>query len=556
MRSVGIDIGSFAVKMVSVIEDRNKGLVLESYQEKILTSLLPADQNLEIIEFLRTEVKKFSGQKTRFTCSFRQDQCIVRIKEVGLKDRLKILKTLPFELEDDIPFHLSETLVDARVLKYQEADTEVLAVAAKRDLVKAVHNLMLDSGIQVDFITPEGMALGNLLGAYAPTAIPEVKSQNLSSELLESEGVKKSIRAELVIHMGYTQTLVGLFEKKQLIDIRSVQWGAKDMVMAIEKKYAITRLEAEKQFMSTAFILTSNQGAHVDQVLYSEVLVSELKKLVQELRLTILEFKAQHHAEMESVKITGGGSRIQNLTAFLTQHLELAVNRLHPFQGVKGVRFEENQKEEAVFALAYGLALEGLRKSVQPAVSLLRGDLLPKKDLVGNFINQWGLTAGVFLLLYIGFSFYASTKLEESLQLSEFAKDQVESHFAETTNTPKKRAKISAVNNYIRDQKKEIEQSKKVMNLLGIGSALDVFKNVSAAMPKPVGLEVKIFKVQDTKVLIEGFAQNPADIERVGRSLKGFAKKQKVDSKRSQLQAISGKVSFAFEFETERNMVR
>ena len=111
MKSVGIDIGSYCIKVVEV-NSSSKGFQLVHFYTHQLTLKPNTDTHFEVIDFIRGLVPKYDVNQTQFVIGVRQDKVAVRQKTFPFIDRNKIAKTLPLELEDEIPFSIDNAVFD------------------------------------------------------------------------------------------------------------------------------------------------------------------------------------------------------------------------------------------------------------------------------------------------------------------------------------------------------------------------------------------------------------------------------------------------------------
>ena len=77
-------------------------------------------------------------------------------------ERRKILQSLPFELEDVVPFNQSDTIFDCRVIRQKEKSSDVLAFAVPKKYIQEVLMLCEDAGLSPDIVSLDGIALSNL----------------------------------------------------------------------------------------------------------------------------------------------------------------------------------------------------------------------------------------------------------------------------------------------------------------------------------------------------------------------------------------------------------
>lgn len=335
MKSIGIDIGSSSLKIVQV-QSTNKGVQVLSYAEHHL-GLNPAhDPELEILELLQNLSLQIDPAQTKVTLAVRQDRVSVRLKTFPFKDRLKIVKSLPFELEEDLPFSTETAIYDAKTCWHQGPSAEVLACATPKHRLSELLGRVQSSGLPITQITAEGIAFSNCFEAW-DQAIPEAGPQHISL----NEEAPPPRRLKLMIQIGHSHCLVNAFDENRLVGSRSILWGMQNVAESISRKYELPLVDAMNEVRTKAFILTSKEGASYDQIVFSDTILNSFKELGKELRLSMLEFETELGGKVLSADLTGGGAGVINLGAYLTQCLEVPVNR-SSFLNQFSTSFESN----------------------------------------------------------------------------------------------------------------------------------------------------------------------------------------------------------------------
>ncbi len=552
MRSIGIDIGTFSVK-VCVVDSTKKGLFLERLSERVLISSNPFDRDLEVIEFLRAELAQEDPLQTKFVGSVPQDAVSVHTKIFPFKDRIKIFRSLPFELEEDTPFNPDETVFDGRMVRFEAAQSEVLACACPKETVKRYIKLLNDSGVTPQLLTPEGMALSNHFERWSEP-IPVVPAIHDPTQPTELPVPPRNCQA--VLNIGHTKTLLLILEETTLVDIRSISWGGENIAKVIQEKYNISYSEALKQLQGNSFILTTHDGATPDQIYFSGLIAGAVNELVRELRLLMMEIQATANVQILSMAMTGGVSRLQNLGPYLTQGLEVPVNKYSMLNEYPNTQFERTPWNDAIAGTAIGLAIEGLRKPRNPAVSFLRGEFAVQSHALKNFVDAWGTTlkfAGIaVLLLYVYASFRESAALSMAEEADVVMKDQAQS----LAKLKGSKASEVGIEKFISQKRKMIKELRDVESYIGMNSALEVLKKVNDAAPgrATLRMEVRKLSIKDTNVHMEGFVSSQQETEMLKQSLSSLAKDLKVRSVPVQFSLPPGKIGFGFEFTVDRNV--
>lgn len=552
MRSVGIDIGSYSVK-VCVVNSTKKGLFLEQFSEKVLISANPFDRNLEVIEFLRKEFADLDPAQTRFIASVPQDLVSVHTKIFPFKDRIKIFKSLPFELEEDTPFNPEETIFDGRMVRVEATQSEVLACACPKETIKQYVQLMTDSGISPSLLTPEGLAFANHFEKWLEPVpvVPVIDDPSIPSEI-----PKPPRSCQAVLNIGHTHTTLLILEDTKLVDVRSLSWGGETVAKNIQEKYNISYTEALKQLQANAFILTTTEGADPDQIYFSNLIAGSVNELIRELRLVLMEIQASSNVTILSFKMTGGTSRIQNLAPYLTQGLEAPVNKFSVLDQFPNTAFEKTPKVDSIIATSIGLAIEGLRKPRNPAVSFLRGEFVIQTHALQNFVDTWGATlkfAGIMvLMLYI----YASVRESTALTMAEKADEVMKEQALSLAKLKGAKASEAGIEKFISQKRKTIKELKDLESFVAMNSALEVMKKVNDAAPgrATLRMEVRQFSVKDGKVRMEGYVSNMKETKILQDTLVSLTTDRKINSVPVTFTVPSGKIPFGFEFTVDRNV--
>lgn len=552
MRSVGIDVGSYSVK-VCVVNSTKKGLFIEQFNERILISSNPFDRNLEVIEFLRSEFSNLDPLQTRYVASIPQDLVSIHTKVFPFKDRLKIFRSLPFELEEDTPFNPEDTVFDGRIVRVETTQSEVLACACPKDTVKQYLQLMNDSGINLNLLTPEGLALANHFENWSEP-VPVVAT--IDDPSIPSEIPKPPRTCQAILNIGHTKTTLLVLDNGKLVDVRSISWGGDNIARAIQEKYSIAYSEALKQLQANSFILMSNDGATPDQMYFSNLISGVVNEMIRELRLVLMEIQASANVNILSFAITGGTSRIQNLAPYLTQGLELPVNRYPVLEHFPNIYIDKNPRTDSIIATAIGLAIEGLRKPRNPAVSFLRGEFAIQSHALKNFVDAWGTTLKFAGLLVLIFYVYANVRDSAALSMVEQADDVMKQQAESLARLKGSKASETGIERFISQKRKMIKELRDLENYVAMNSALDVLKKVNDAAPgrTTVRMEVRNFSVKDGNVRMEGYVSTANDSTMLQNTLKGLAAGGKINTVPARISVPAGKIPFAFEFNVDRNV--
>lgn len=550
MKSLGIDIGSSSIKIVEV-QSTSKGFQVSQFFEHPLNVMPGADQELEIIEFLRDFTSHYDPSQTRFILGLRQDRVAIRNKFFPFNDRIKISKSLAFELEEDIPFSSDNAVFDAKIVRSIGGGAEVLACAAPKIHVQNCLQRAQDAGIDPFLISAEGTAFANILEKWneAPPA--------LMAPALSLEEENRPVRhVQLVINMGHMRTLVTAFEGNSLVAVRSILWGGKNIAEAIAQKYEIPFLEAMKELQTKAFILTNKQGATFDQVTFSDTIAKSVRELARDLQLSILELKSEFNAHINSIGLTGGVSQIQNIGPFLTQILEVPVNRMSSLDLIPNVLFERSVSNGAKAGVALGLAIEGFKKPRNPPVNFMRGEFAKENHQMKVFWEKWAHTTKILAAAVVVLFVYTSLRETFSMSLSDRTQEVLKSQAKAVAGLKGRSATESGIRKYIRENKKRAADLKTLASVANMNSALDIVKKINDAAPpkSALTLDVVQLQVQDNQVSMQGYVNSAQEMTLLQQALSNITSDGQVRAQKTTLSPLPGRTAFSFNFNVDRGI--
>jgi len=467
---------------------------------------------------------------------------------------MKIFKSLAFELEEEIPFSGENSIFDAKIIRTIGPTAEVLACAAPKHHIRTLLQLCSDANIQPALISTEGSAFANIYEKWneAPPSHPATDTTLLG----EQEKSERSVH--LTLNMGHTRTLVCAFEGNSLIGVRTIFWGAKNIADAVSKKYEIPYLDAMREVEHKAFILTNKQGATFDQITFSETISKSVRELVRDLQLSILEFKSELNAVITQIGLTGGSSAIKNLGPFLTQQLELPVNKVYPLDMIPNVLFEKGPKTDTTFGLALGIAIEGLKKPRNPAINFLRGEFAKQNNLARNLWEKWGPTFKTATAALVVFFIYSMMRESFSINLADRAEEALKTQAKNVAKLSGKQATEANIKKYIRENKKRASDLKTLANVATMNSALDILKKINDATPakNAITLDVKGVHVRDSEVSIEGYVKSPNELNILQQALSNLTADGKITNGAVSLAPQAGKTAFSFNFKIDRGITK
>ncbi len=550
MRSIGIDIGSLGIK-VAEVELSGRSLILRDYVEIPFSLDVSMDKRIEAIDALRKIASHFDPHTTRYMVGISQDRVSIRHKIFPFRERVKIVKSLPFELEDEIPFDQDKAMFDAKILKTQGSQSELLAVATPKKYIEDILQLLSDAGIDPEIISTEGFAFTNL---FTPWWIPPQESALTHGDEILSEGDNLKKSAEIYLQMGHAKTLMVVVQDMVPIEIRSIPIGGLDSVKAIQKTYEISYAEALKGLQEKGFVLTKNDGATKDQITFSNTIQRALQPLTFEIKKTILELESKYQLSIQAVHLLGGMSNLINIGAYITQKLGVMSNPYNHLNDSIKIYANHTAELQKNSALAIGLAIEGLKKPKAPAINFRKGEFSKSGAAGAGFIQKWKTTfqyVGVALALFFVFAYMREMF---ATQLSEKSSEALKTVARSPSVGLKGSVRQQQIEQFIREKKKEVNDYQKLSELKTINSPLEVMNKLSRSLPdrNRFPVDIRQLSVRNELVSMQGEVSTKDQLTTLKNAVRAISIDKKVLDQPVSIESKTGRMTFSLSFKVDR----
>ncbi|MCB0415908.1 MAG: pilus assembly protein PilM [Bdellovibrionales bacterium] len=539
MKIIGIDIGSYKIKIVEIHPNSSGGEVTH-YEEHKLSQDPNKDRQIEILDFLRNYEETQDLDGVHYIVGANPFQVAHRKLSFPFKERHSILKSLAIELEDNIPFSIDNAVFDAKVLKYTQEGAEVFASACPLSVVESILEELQNCKIEPHILSSQTLALTNLLEDWQALP-PDVKNIPTTPKPME-----------VILNIGHKYTSALVYRDKILTDVRSFHWGGEKLIQAITLKYKITLPEAYTNLQKNSFLLIQNEEATEEQISYSDLLKNEIDKFAHELLLIFLELKSQHQVEIGKIYTTGKVSSIKNFNPYLTQKLEVATGPLS--FNPKSIQLSTDHFDAQSGAVALGLAIEGLKKPRNPATNFLKGEYARQNSQFKYFKEKWGKSLAYLMLVIVTLTIGGIIRDNLSTQMIDEAQDTLKNQAKSVANIKGARGFQSKIKKYINDQKKLEKLNELQANVDKVNSAMDILGQLANITPtgKSSGINIKLFDLVDETLTIEGIANKSFSLTNFENSLKSLSINKKVIKKSTQIAPTTTHKPFAFQLKVKR----
>ena len=343
MHVLAIDVGSYSVKYISSFVDKRKVNHVEM-SEIILNDFMSDHPDLIILDAQATIVQEIidstARPDTRVIFQTENEMLTTRFLTLPVKSKKKAELMLPFQLEEDIPFALSEIHYGHRM-----------------EPAKTQHYALISLLRGTDFDTfynafKEKHALPNILTSE-PSVVENYFNQNAIAGPF------------CILDIGHKTTKAYFFYNSRLIVTHVSYIGGHEINEMIAQTYKIDLDEAIIYKHQNAFLLTSNQYDEVDQAQkdFATAMDKTLSPLILDFNRWKIGLKVNHGLSIEHIFITGGTSNIKNISNYLTAKWDTKVVLLETFDKIECEKIDLNPKNKSKFALANMMSIGMKRKN-------------------------------------------------------------------------------------------------------------------------------------------------------------------------------------------------
>jgi type IV pilus assembly protein PilM len=340
-RTVGLDIGSSAVKLVEVL-DASEGYLLNNFsliplERGILAEGAIMDSNVLCDKIRR--LFKTSGCKTKkVVVSLSGHKVIARKAAFQAVEEEELRQLINDEAGNYLPFdNVQDVSFDFQILGESEGSPgqmDVVLVAAKKDIVQSYVEVLEKAGLKPVIMDVDSFSLESMYEA--------------NYDFEESDVV-------VLVNIGASMTNINVVKRGGSIFTRDISMGGHYITESIQEKLRLTFDEAERIKIESPGMDVSGGSLRVDPLDHAEPLFAEIERSID-------YFRSTHGGEyIKEVILSGGSAKINGIDEALTQRLNIETKIARPFQnlGFNKKLFNPAYLEEIgpVAAIGVGLAL-------------------------------------------------------------------------------------------------------------------------------------------------------------------------------------------------------
>ena len=376
---VGIDVGSYEIK-ASLFEgslgryafQKNLSCIVADGEEPLIVRQSMAKKKL--IEMLPKDSRCFTA--------YPAEGLSIKSLSLPFDDQTKVEQTLPFYIEDQIPFDIEDVVLANRIVNIAEGETELFLSVVPKEKLSAFLERNKEMGIDAEILPVDADVLSNSSHAHY----------------------------EVILDIGHTRTLCVLCLEGKAILIRVLSQGISSIAAQLTTLFP---MKSPVSYLQQTELMAPNVLVEEDEEDTStpdSLIVHELQKWSTAIRQLLISFEDQLDIEIQQVQICGGGSRIDGIEEYL--HVDLGVP-------VYQMTSSENNEELNHFGLSYWIGQCAIGNTHGRELNLRTGDFSYKGNLERlGVLLRGGILASV-ILLGLGFAWFGMQYYQLSEELNQ-----------------------------------------------------------------------------------------------------------------------------------------
>jgi len=483
-RILGIDIGSYSVKIAELVRSFRSFEFVAFYERRIIENeLLSKDESIALA--IQSLIDDNNLQWDVVCCGFPSQYVTSRLLTFPFSNRKKISQTIAFEIENYVPFKIEDIVYDYTVLSSTKDFSKVMALYTPKKEVAKTLSALDGVGVDPHHLCVEGVEMVNLV--------------NLG--MVPPEG------AFAIVDIGHEKTSISIFSGKQLGYVRTISIAGKAITEAIANKLEVPVEEAEKLKIEMGQ-MPSVDDEVVDDLTKQVIgaIKEVMKELMLHLRQTIFSYRESENIPIEGIYLCGGTSRLIGLDNYISEFLKQNVTYLN-CTDFHFSRLEHAEAHRHVIPQALALALREVAGPGLPDVNFRRGEFafLGNVEQLGGGLRRFAVIGGFVIFLgLLNFSFKYYTLKQK---LDKIRDDGAELVLQALPDTPKRAIDTTtAALSILKGKRTEIsDRIQTLNNALGF-SPLDVLKEISEIMPPrdEVTIDVRDMSINQDRVTFSG----------------------------------------------------
>ncbi len=414
------------------------------------------------------------------------DMLITRRVSVPFRDRAKIEKVLPYEVEPLVPFPLQELEICYHILEQDRNRSDLLVYTLQKGILDQRSDLFADAGIPLQMIGVSSLSAANALFA-----------------------TKEIEKGKTILHLHVLPdfAILSIYRTGVLQHFMNLTWGGRDLT---NKLTSITGLNADTLPERLSSLTPTEEEEIVRALAGGETVLAA--KIRKECDLFLIQSQT---GMPDTLYVTGSTVGLPLLAPLLEKALSVRTEAPDPLPTLKHSLPEETPRTSLLAPLGMAYMLTG-KDSLDCAfrrqkTSFISSILASKQELRYALIIVAFLVLGFFADFFVG------------IQAKEYHYHRIQQEmrhlFQETFPD------VDNVVNELEQMKlkmKDLEKQNEIFkNVFGEKpSSLDVLNELSVRVPPDIELSITDFSIDEKSIRFVGWTDTFESVNKIEQELK------------------------------------
>lgn len=513
-RVIGLDIGSYSVKAVEIV-NTFKSYEISNFYENVIPQIEELPPDIVIPACMEQLFNENHLEADRIITAMPGQYISSRVMSFNFSDPRKVQAAVVSEIEDCVPFNLDDMIMDHQILGTMDGKTVALVVMTRKNFLRSFLDYLHRIKIDPKLVDVDSLAFYNL-------------SSYINAEPEECFGL---------VDVGHEKTSVCIVQNKVLRMFRSINLGGRYLSEFLARDLEVEFSEAQRiKHAVSRVICNDDPGEDLSQEekIIAERMTLAANAIVKELGRTLYAFKTWEKIPVSQILLSGGTTRIRNFDKYLFDQLEvpMKINRLDE------TSLKINPKLSNSMAIIPQSVAIGLRAVTAvkrySEINLRRGEFAYVQNyetILRGFGSVFKVIAAALLLLMLSYGFKHFFYKQQIKILQERYKKEYATMFPDLKKKHVPGYSFAKIRSETKAHMiKEIEQKRSAVNNFvedNSGSrGLIVLEALSEKISPDVKVDITLFKFSSKdrggKLILEGETDGFAAVETIMEALKNI----------------------------------
>lgn len=498
---IGLDIGSYSIKAVEIINTFNSYEITNFY-ENVIPHLEGVPLDAIVPNCMEQLFSENNLQADRIVTAMPGQFISSRILPFNFSDTRKIEQAAYAVVEEAVPFNMDDMILDHQILGSQGSKTLTLAVMTRKAFLKNFLDLLQRISIDPKLVDVDSLAF-----------------YNLSSYM----NVDKD-ECFAMVDVGHEKTSLCIVRDGVLKMFRSINLGGRYVTEFLARDLEVTFHEAQRiKHRHSKILCSSYQGEELtgDDRLIAERMTLACNAIIKELGRTFYSFKNWEKTPLTKLFLSGGTSRTKNFHTFLEDQLEVQCVPVRLDETALKISEDLNDRMHIIpQSVAIGMrAVTSTGKKTQKysQINLRKGEFAYVQNyeaLLKTGMQAFKLVAVIMLLFSVSYIVQRHFYKSEIDELHAKYETQFLKNFEDQKKTLARKNYTfkeirSRVNKHYESQTNSMRNGIQSFVSENSGSLpLLTLKSVSELIPKTLKVDIEDFSIKNGKFQLKGFTES------------------------------------------------